>query len=112
MLSSNTPLPALFCPCLESLITYGVPGKEIKELLHARLKLGVPLKQVLMSQEDALSMNEERWIREHVEEFKLLERQIQRTISMGMRMRMVKMGLMEMMIVSIKNGEVLVICGI
>ena len=25
MLSSNTPLPALFCPCLESLITYGVP---------------------------------------------------------------------------------------
>jgi hypothetical protein len=73
MLSSNTPLPALFCPCLESLITYGVPGKEMKELLRARLKLGVPLKRVLMSQEDTLSTKEERWIREHVEEFKLLE---------------------------------------
>lgn len=72
-LSSNTPLPALFCPCLESLITYGVPGKEMKELLRARLKLGVPLKRVLMSQEDTLSTKEERWIREHVEEFKLLE---------------------------------------
>ena len=72
MPSFNTPLPTLFCPCLESVITYGVPGKEIKELLHARLKLGVPLKRVSMSQEDALSMKEERWIREHVEEFKLL----------------------------------------
>ena len=73
MFSSNAPLPALFCPRLESLITYGVPGKEIKELLCARLKLGVPLKRVSMSQADALSIKEGCWIREHVEEFKLLE---------------------------------------
>jgi hypothetical protein len=70
-LHTNAPLPALFCPRLEGVTTNGVPGKEIKQLLRARRKLGVPLKRVSMSQEDPLSTKEERWIREHVEEFDL-----------------------------------------
>ena len=67
--NSNAPLPALFCPRLEGIVTNRVFGMQVKKLILARRKLGVPLKRVSMSQIDPLSAKEERWIRANVEEF-------------------------------------------
>jgi len=71
--SNAPPLPALFCPRLEGIVTHHVPGMQIKKLLLARRKLGLPLKRVWMSQKDPISANEERWIRANVEEFEFFE---------------------------------------
>ncbi|KIM43144.1 hypothetical protein M413DRAFT_443953 [Hebeloma cylindrosporum] len=71
--TSNAPLPTVFCPRLESIVTCHVTGMQLKHLLLARRKLGVPLKRVSMSQEDPLSVKEERWIRANVEEFDFFE---------------------------------------
>ena len=67
--TSNTPLPALFCPRLEAIVTHNVAGIQIKKLVLARRKLGVPLKRVSMSQLDPVSAKEERWIKANVEQF-------------------------------------------
>ena len=71
--TSNVPLPAIFCPRLEGIVTEYVTGMQIKQLLLARRKLGSPLKRVWMSQNDQISGNEERWIRANVKEFEIFE---------------------------------------
>ena len=67
--TSNAPLPSLFCPRLEGIVTNRVSGMQVKKLVLTRRKLGAPLKRVSMSQEDPLSAKEERCIRRNVEEF-------------------------------------------
>jgi len=66
-------LPKAFCPKLENLTTTNLEGHQLRPLLAARIKLGVPIKKLMMSQDDMISKKDEKWIRANVEELEFFE---------------------------------------
>ncbi|KDR82760.1 hypothetical protein GALMADRAFT_57896 [Galerina marginata CBS 339.88] len=66
-------LPAFFCPQLEAITTNQINGSQLKDLVTARQKFGVPLKRVFMSHYDHITKKEEKWLRANVEELDFFE---------------------------------------
>lgn len=63
----------LYCPNLHTIITTGIEGARVKAFVEARRAAGVPIKKVLMSEEDAIDEKEENWLRAHVDELEFFE---------------------------------------
>ncbi|KAG6876304.1 hypothetical protein C0993_004171 [Termitomyces sp. T159_Od127] len=63
----------IFCPNLYKIIATGVSGAEMCSFIKARNAAGVPIKQVMMSEEDEIEEGDIRWLREHVEELDFFE---------------------------------------
>ncbi|PPQ85155.1 hypothetical protein CVT25_004162 [Psilocybe cyanescens] len=66
--SGGPALPTVFLPQLESITTNQVSGMQLKKLVIARRDLGVPLKSVVISENDPVTKKEEKWLRANVEE--------------------------------------------
>ncbi|KAH9936311.1 uncharacterized protein B0H18DRAFT_319726 [Fomitopsis serialis] len=62
-----------FLPRLESLMTTGLSGKDVRKLIEARKAMGKPIKQVFMNQDDDLEEEDEQWIKDNVDEFEYFE---------------------------------------
>ena len=62
-----------YCPNLHTVWTCGIFGLEMKKFIEMRKAAGVPIRQVFMSQQDAVGEKEEEWIRNHVETLEFFE---------------------------------------
>ncbi|KAI0029165.1 hypothetical protein K488DRAFT_10507, partial [Vararia minispora EC-137] len=58
---------AALLPRLESLTTTGVDGAQICAIVETREGAGVPLRRVAMASDDELGLDDEAWLREHVD---------------------------------------------
>lgn len=63
----------LCLPSLTTLTTADVPGHEIRELVQKRKDAGVPLKAVYMEENDEVTDQDLKWLKENVEEFDFFE---------------------------------------
>ncbi|KAF5389171.1 hypothetical protein D9757_003520 [Collybiopsis confluens] len=66
---AGTPQSMVFCPHLTRLMTAGIDGSKMKRMVEARKQGGAPLLKVSMSEEDDIEEKEEKWLREHLDEF-------------------------------------------
>ncbi|KAF7982884.1 hypothetical protein HWV62_25128 [Athelia sp. TMB] len=71
--AAKTHPPAFYLPHLDTLTTSGVPGAEMRRLVEARKKAGVPVKRLFMCEDDDVSMQDEVWFRAQLETFELFE---------------------------------------
>ncbi|KAG5640145.1 hypothetical protein DXG03_000932, partial [Asterophora parasitica] len=74
--SSVTPgqnITKIVCPKLHTVTTTGIPGAEMRQFVEARRAAGVPIKRVMLSEEDDVDEKDEKWLRAHVEEFDFFE---------------------------------------
>ncbi|KAF9454717.1 hypothetical protein P691DRAFT_655384 [Macrolepiota fuliginosa MF-IS2] len=62
----------IYCPVLETITTSGISGKQMKSLIEAREKAGVPISRVFMSEKD-VDRSSVRWLKDHVKEFDYFE---------------------------------------
>ncbi|KAG6918323.1 hypothetical protein DXG01_015181 [Tephrocybe rancida] len=70
---SSSPSQRIYCPNLQSITTTGVSGPEMRLFVEARKGAGVPLKRVMMSEEDVVDEKDLKWLRAHVEEVDFFE---------------------------------------
>jgi len=63
----------LYCPNLHTITTSGITGAHMKAFIFARKAARVPIKRVLMSEEDDVDEQQEQWLRANVEEFEFFE---------------------------------------
>ncbi|KAH9854689.1 hypothetical protein C2E23DRAFT_867278 [Lenzites betulinus] len=74
--ATATPAPAtgeLLLPRLETLTTTGVSGGQMRALVAARQARGVPLRALLMNQDDDVDSADGAWLDAHVERFEFFE---------------------------------------
>ncbi|KAF8073848.1 hypothetical protein FPV67DRAFT_1479533 [Lyophyllum atratum] len=68
------PLPnKIYCPNLHTITTTGIDGADMRAFIEARKAAGVPIKRVMMSEEDDIEDKDEKWLRAHVEELDFFE---------------------------------------
>ncbi|GLB38500.1 putative F-box-like [Lyophyllum shimeji] len=67
------PANKIYCPNLHTITTTGIDGAEMRAFIEARKAAGVPVKRVMMSDEDEVEEKDERWLREHLEELEFFE---------------------------------------
>ncbi|KAG5654266.1 hypothetical protein H0H81_005512 [Sphagnurus paluster] len=63
----------IYCPNLHTITTTGIDGAEMRGFVEARKAAGVPIKRLMMSEEDEIEDKDEKWLRAHVEEFDFFE---------------------------------------
>ncbi|KAG6836683.1 hypothetical protein H0H93_004973 [Arthromyces matolae] len=71
--SSSSAARRIFCPNLYMITTSGIPGEEMRAFVEARASAGVPIKRVMMSEEDDVDERDAIWLRAHVEELDFFE---------------------------------------
>ncbi|KII85661.1 hypothetical protein PLICRDRAFT_324778 [Plicaturopsis crispa FD-325 SS-3] len=60
---------AFYCPLLENVTVSGIGGRDIRRLVEVRKAAGIPIKRVMMSEDDDLSERDEEWFNEALESF-------------------------------------------
>jgi F-box-like len=60
---------AMYCPNLTTIITSGISGPEMRSFVAVRAMARIPVKRIVMREDEALSDEDERWLREHVHAF-------------------------------------------
>ncbi|KAH0586359.1 hypothetical protein H2248_007600 [Termitomyces sp. 'cryptogamus'] len=63
----------IYCPNLHTITSTGIPGYDLRLLVEARKAAGVPIRRVMMSDEDDIGEEEIKWFRENVEELDFFE---------------------------------------
>lgn len=57
----------LYCPSLRDLITIGIDGKRMRQLVEVRAAANAPLRRISMPEHDNVDLGDEEWLRQHVE---------------------------------------------
>ncbi|KAI0754960.1 hypothetical protein C8Q80DRAFT_1334590 [Daedaleopsis nitida] len=70
-------------PRLTELTTTGVDGARMRELVEARAGAGVPLRKLLMNEDDAVDEEDEAWLAAHLERFELFEGSDEEEVDLG-----------------------------
>jgi len=60
--------PGIFCPQLEEVTIGGCDGGLLKKLIISRREAGVPLKKMVLNENDDISKADELWIRQNVQD--------------------------------------------
>lgn len=65
--SENANDKKVYCPRLETFLTAGLDGDELRELVSERKKRGYPLKKLLINKDDDVDLYAHEWLKENLE---------------------------------------------
>lgn len=71
--SPDAPTPKFYCPALKHLTIRGLPPAQVRAFVSARKDAGLPLSRLLVSEDDEVEDEDEKWLKMNVDEFEFFE---------------------------------------